>query len=175
MHICAEHRDATADKKDDKKDGSSAATGGAAAGSASVGGAAAGSAPVGGAAAPDIYSAGSGAAPAASAAADECQLGGSAEQAVAAIGLVAAVLGEEVGGEMARRLLDGILQVRTPSSAPFLFPFLNPHTPCSSHCFNTFGLICTYSRTNVCCRLLSVRRPVSPPHRANGHGHAQRL
>jgi hypothetical protein len=33
---------------------------------------------------------------------------------VAAIGLVAAVLGEEVGGEMARRLLDGMLQVFNP-------------------------------------------------------------
>lgn len=103
MHICAEHRDAAADKKD--------APAAAAAPAGTPGVAAAGVAAAGGAAAPDIYSAGSGAAPAASAAADECHLGGSAEQAVAAIGLVAAVLGEEVGGDMARRLLDGILQV----------------------------------------------------------------
>lgn len=96
MHICAEHRDATADKKGDKKDGMAVLPPLEELPPAVL------------APAPDMYSAGSGAAPAASAAADECQLGGSTEQAVAAIGLVAAVLGEEVGGEMARRLLDGI-------------------------------------------------------------------
>jgi len=111
MHVCAEHRDATSEKKEANS---------ASAGAAASGPPAANAAPAPPVAAPappaDIYSAGAGpaAASATSSAADECHLGGSAEQAVAAIGLVAAVLGEEVGGEMARRLLDGMLQVFNP-------------------------------------------------------------
>jgi hypothetical protein len=56
----------------------------------------------------DIYPAGAG--PAADSATSTIAI----KQAVAAIGLVAAVLGEEVGGEMARCLLDGMLQVFNP-------------------------------------------------------------
>jgi hypothetical protein len=139
MHICAEHRDVTPEKKEAEAAAAAAAAGGAAIPGAAVPGVAN---PAGGAAAAagpaaDIYSAGAAAAPAApSASADNCHLGGSAEQAVAAIGLVAAVLGEEVGGEMARRLLDGMLQVCilmtfTPF-APIFFAFINDERMCHS-------------------------------------------
>jgi hypothetical protein len=160
MHICAEHRDAAADKKDAP---AAAAAPAGTPGVAGAGVAAAGGSAAGGAAAPDIYSAGSGAAPAASAAADECHLGGSAEQAVAAIGLVAAVLGEEVGGDMARRLLDGILQVRLAPPSPSAFALFNHCTLCIlylTHFRNMWNSF-THSRFSInvfcsCCSLATL-------------------
>ena len=138
MHICAEHRDVTPEKKDAEAAAAAAAAGGAAVPGAAVPGVPAGLAAAAAAAGPaaDIYSAGAAAAPAApSASTDNCHLGGSAEQAVAAIGLVAAVLGEEVGGEMARRLLDGMLQVCT----------LRAFTPFCAFFFTTFNRERTYN------------------------------
>jgi len=126
MHVCAEHRDATSEKKE--------------ANAASAGAAASGpplltrqphllscsSAPPA-----DIYSAwgwGLRLLLLPASAADDCHLGGSAEQAVAAIGLVAAVSGRRSRRRNGSLAVDGMLQVFNPrhfclsglQSPPFL-------------------------------------------------------